>query len=157
MIGVYGRILVAVDGTRACDAVLHQAVALALELDVKLCTITVQERVRPLEVIGMEVEVPQAMQDEHFEEVEHHFRSMAEDAGVRIGTTTLVKGDPASRILHHIEETGFDFVVLGRRGGGLMHRLRWRSTTHKVMACSPCPVLVSPYSCEAMIPAKSKV
>ena len=38
---VYGRILVAVDGTRACDAVLHQAVRLAFELGVELYVITV--------------------------------------------------------------------------------------------------------------------
>lgn len=146
---MYGRILVAIDGTKACETVLKQAVWLARELDAELHVISVQERVRPLEAIGMEVEVSQAVHDEHFEVVGDRIRCTTEEAGVRMGASTVIKGDPASAILRQIKETGFDFVVLGRRGGGIMHRLRWRSTAHKVMACSPCPVVIRPYSCES--------
>lgn len=152
---MYRRILVAVDGTKACETVLEQAVGLARELDAELHAISVQERVRPLEAIGMEVEVPQAVHDEHFEVVGDRIRRAAEAAEVRLGASMVIKGDPASVILRQVKETGFDFVVLGRRGGGIMHRLRWRSTAHKVMACSPCPVVISPYSCEPFDTIKS--
>ena len=53
--------------------------------------------------------------------------------------------------VRYIEETGFDFVVLGRRGHGFVHRLRWTSTAHKVIACANCPVIVCPTSAEETV------
>jgi nucleotide-binding universal stress UspA family protein len=142
--GMYGRILTAIDGSKASADTLGQAVQLARELGAELYTISVQEWPTPLEVIGMEVEIPQALHDEFFEEAQGRIRSAAEEAGVRVGDTRVVKGNPACAILRYIEEVGFDFVILGRRGKGLMHRLRWKSTCHKVIACANCPVIVCP-------------
>lgn len=141
---MYGRILAAVDGSRASAHTLKQAVWLARSLDVDLYTISIQELPTSLEVIGTEVEVPQELHDEFFEEARDEIRRVAEESGVRLKSAKVIKGNPASAILRHIEETGFDFVMLGRRGRGIMHRLRWRSTAHKVMACAKCPVIVSP-------------
>lgn len=145
---MYGRILAAIDGSEASADTLEQALRLARSLDAELYTISVQEWPGPLEIIGMEVEVPQALHDEFFEEVQERVRRVAEEAGVRVGSTRVVKGYAASAILSYVKETGFDFIVLGRRGKGLMHRLRWKSTSHKVIACADCPVIVSPVCAE---------
>jgi nucleotide-binding universal stress UspA family protein len=144
VIGMYGRILAAIDGSRPSADTLGQAVRLARELDADLYTISVQEWPTPLEVIGMEVEIPQALHDEFFDECKYRIRCAAEEAGVRLKSTKVTKGNPATAILRHIEETGFDFVVLGRRGRGFVHRLRWTSTAHKVIACANCPVIICP-------------
>jgi nucleotide-binding universal stress UspA family protein len=144
VIGMYRRILAAIDGSPASADTLEQAVRLARELDVDLYTISVQEWPTPLEVIGREVEIPQALHDEFFDDCKHRIRSAAEEAGVRLKSTKVTKGIPATAILRYIEETGFDFVILGRRGRGFAHRLRWTSTAHKVIACANCPVLVCP-------------
>lgn len=141
---MYGRILAAIDGSPASADTLEQAVRIARELDADLYTISVQEWPTPLEVIGMEVEIPQALHDEFFDECKDRIRCAAEEAGVRVKSTKVTKGNPAASILRHIEETGFDFVVLGRRGKGFIHRLRWTSTAHKVIACADCPVIVCP-------------
>lgn len=141
---MYGRILAAIDGSKASADTLGQAISLARGLGAELYTISVQEWPTPLETIGMEVEIPQSLHDEFFEEAQSRIRSAAEEAGVTVGSTRVVKGNPATAILSYIEETGFDFVVLGRRGKGFMHRLRWMSTCHKVIACADCPVIVSP-------------
>ena len=66
VIGMYGRILAAIDGSPASADTIGQAVRLARELDADLYTISVQEWPTPLEVIGREVELPQALQDEFF-------------------------------------------------------------------------------------------
>ena len=144
VIGMYRRILAAIDGSPACADTLEQAVRIARELDADLYTISVQEWPTPLEVIGMEVEIPQAVHDEFFDECKYRIRCAAEEAGVTLKSTRVTKGNPAAAILRHIEETGFDFVVLGRRGRGFIHRLRWTSTAHKVIACANCPVIVCP-------------
>jgi nucleotide-binding universal stress UspA family protein len=141
---MYRRILAAIDGLPASADTLEQAVRIARELDADLYTISVQEWPTPLEVIGREVEISQALQDEFFDDCKYRIRCAAEEAGVRLKSTKVTKGNPATAILRHIEETGFDFVVLGRRGQGLIHRLRWTSTAHKVIACANCPVIVCP-------------
>jgi nucleotide-binding universal stress UspA family protein len=144
VIGMYGRILAAIDGSPASTDTLEQAVRIARELDADLYTISVQEWPSPLEVIGMEVEIPQALHDEFFDDCKDRIRHAAEEAGVRVKSTKVTKGNPSTAILRHIEETGFDFVVLGRRGRGFIHRLRWTSTAHRVIACANCPVIICP-------------
>jgi nucleotide-binding universal stress UspA family protein len=141
---MYRIILAAIDGSPASADTLEQAVRFARELDADLYTISVQEWPTPLEVIGRDVEVPQVLQDEFFDDCKYRIRCAAEEAGVRLKSTKVTKGIPATAILRHIEETGFDFVVLGRRGRGFAHRLRWTSTAHKVIACADCPVIVCP-------------
>jgi nucleotide-binding universal stress UspA family protein len=141
---MYRRILAAIDGLPASADTLEQAVRIAGELDADLYTISVQEWPTPLEVIGREVELPQALQDEFFDDCTHRIERAAEEAGVRLKSCKVTKGNPATEILRYIEETGFDFVVLGRRGRGFIHRLRWTSTAHKVIACASCSVIVCP-------------
>jgi len=63
----------------------------------------------------MEVELPQAELDRYFSEVEYQIRRAAEEAGIRIASTKIIKGNPANEILRYIREVSFDFVVLGRR------------------------------------------
>lgn len=141
---MYKRILAAIDGLPASIDTLEQAVRIAGELDADLYTISVQEWPTPLEVIGRDVEMPLALQEEVFDDCKHRIQCAAEDAGVRLKSTRVTKGNPATAILRHIEETGFDFVVLGRRGRGFIHRLRWTSTAHRVIACASCSVIVCP-------------
>lgn len=65
-------------------------------------------------------------------------------AGIEVQPLLIARGCPADTILYYVREVGFDLVVLGRRGGGLAHRLRPGSTAHKVVACSPSPVMIVP-------------
>jgi nucleotide-binding universal stress UspA family protein len=138
------RILVAVDGSEVFDRSLARATELARALEAEVHTITVQKRRPAFETIAMEVEVPQAELDRYFSEVECQIRRAAEEAGIRIASTKIVKGNPANEILRYIKEVGFDFVVLGRRNRGLGNYFRLGSTVRKVAAHSPCIVVVVP-------------
>src|SRR5215204_3914424 len=140
VIGMYRRILAAIDGSPASADTLEQAVRIARELDADLYTISVQEWPRPLEVIGMEVEIPQTLHDEFFDDCKYRIRCAAEEAGVRLKSTKVTKGIPATAILRHIEETGFDFVVLGARRRSFASPLRRSSTSHNGKACATRPV-----------------
>ncbi len=147
---MYGRILVAIDESRACNEVLKQAARLALMLEAELHVLCVQEYPPALQVVAQEVELPKAVADGDFEEFCDQARCTARDLGIEPKSVELMKGDPAKAILSHIKEVGFDLVVLGRRGKGFMHRFRPTSTTHKVMASSDCPVVVFPIPCEPL-------
>lgn len=144
MVTMYGRILAAIDETRASVEILSQATQLAKAFNADLYTISVQEWTPPLETIGMEVKVPQEVLYEDFERIKHQIQCAAVETGVKLKSTVTVKGNAADAILRYIKETGFDFVVLGRRGKGMLHRIRPGSTAHKVVACSPCPIIVLP-------------
>lgn len=143
---MYGRILVAVDETEACRAVLKQAAQLARTLHVDLYVVCVKEYPPVIQNLAMDMQVPDALCEDTFAELKHQARRMVADEGIEIKSMSMVKGDAGKGILGHIEEIGFDLVVLGRRGKGLPHRLRLKSTTHKVMACATCPVVVFPGS-----------
>lgn len=144
VVAMYGRILAAIDETGASVETLRQAARLAKVFNVDLYTISVQEWAPPLEIIGMEVEVPQEILYEDFERIKYQIQYTAVETGVRLKSVVIAKGNAADAILRYIKETGFDFVVLGRRGKGMLHRIRPGSTAHKVVACSPCPIIVLP-------------
>ena len=63
--------------------------------------------------------------------------------GVTLETMEEV-GDPAGVILAMCVEPGFDLVVLGRRGAGLVERLMMGSVSDRVAHEAPCPVLIVP-------------
>lgn len=138
------RILVAVDGSEVFDRSLTRAAELARVLDAELHTITVKKQRPAFETIAMEVELPQAELDRYFSEVEYQIRRAAEEAGIRIASTKIIKGNPANEILRYIREASFDFVVLGRRNRRRGNYFRRGSTVRKVAAHAPCTIVLVP-------------
>jgi nucleotide-binding universal stress UspA family protein len=53
-------------------------------------------------------------------------------------------GKPSERILHHAETGGYDAVVMGTRGHGLVREAVLGGTSHNVITHSPIPVFVVP-------------
>lgn len=138
------KILVALDGSAVLDKSLQKAAELTRTLDAELHAIVVQKRRPGFETIAMEVEVPKAMVDRYFAEVVYQVKQAAEEAGTPVESVKVVKGVPADAILRHIREVGFDFVVLGRRVARRRFRFLSGSTVRKVVARSPCTVVVVP-------------
>jgi nucleotide-binding universal stress UspA family protein len=56
--------------------------------------------------------------------------------------TEILEGDPASAILEVAKTRGSDVIVMGSRGLGLLAGLLLGSTSQKVVAHAPCPVLI---------------
>ena len=138
------KILVAVDGSEVFDGALKRAAELTRTMEAELHAIIVQKRRPAFETIAMEVEIPQPLVDRYFAEVEHQVKRTVEEMGAEVASVKVVKGVPADAILRHIREVGFDFVVLGRRHGGRQFSFRAGPTIRKVVARSPCAVIVIP-------------
>jgi nucleotide-binding universal stress UspA family protein len=54
----------------------------------------------------------------------------------------VAHGDPAVEICRVAEDGGFDLVVVGSHGSGLVKRILVGSVSHHVVHHAPCPVLV---------------
>lgn len=52
------------------------------------------------------------------------------------------QGDPASVICQVAADEGFDLIVVGSHGAGLVRRLLMGSVSHHVLHHAPCPVMV---------------
>jgi len=146
VVRVYGRVLVAVDWSRASDdCVLEHGAVLARRMGARMCVISVWETPPSFQLVAQEVEwLPQESLEERLGAVEERARRVAGEAGVELGEVRVVRGNPGREILRYAEEEGFDLVVLGRRGGGVAHRFRLGSTVHRVVSCCSCSVVIVP-------------
>ena len=69
------------------------------------------------------------------------FEQTAKNAGIEVDTSFCELGDPASAILEHATQGGYDLLVLGTHGRtGIAHAVLG-SVAEKVVRRSPCPVL----------------
>lgn len=83
------------------------------------------------------------------EEIQDQIQREAADAAQRtleaLGLEARVRierGDARAEICRVAEEGGYDLVVLGSHGWGLLHRVMMGSVSHHVLHHAPCPVLV---------------
>lgn len=66
----------------------------------------------------------------------------AEALGVPAERRVARSGDPGAEICRVAAEGGFDLVVLGSHGHGVVHRVLTGSVSDHVVRHAPCPVLV---------------
>ena len=60
----------------------------------------------------------------------------------RDAATRVLHGDPAAEICREAEDGGYDLVVVGSHGYGVVKRVLLGSVSHHVLHHAPCPVLV---------------
>lgn len=69
------------------------------------------------------------------------FEQTAKSSGIEVNTSFCEAGDPATAIVEHAAQGGYDLLVLGTHGrSGLAHALLG-SVAEKVVRRAPCPVL----------------
>jgi nucleotide-binding universal stress UspA family protein len=56
--------------------------------------------------------------------------------------TIVTRGQPADAILHDLERSSTDLVVVGSRGAGRVRRLLLGSVSEAVLTHAACPVLI---------------
>lgn len=139
----FGRILVAIDGSEASNNALKRAIYGAKALGLELHLVSVAERPFVMDASiesGEDIDIYSS----GLQQIQRRSKEQAEEAGAKVGESIILQGSPAEAIVDRAEEVGYDYIVLGRRGSGLSVRFRLGSTTHKVVAYAPCPVVVVP-------------
>ncbi|WP_371224467.1 universal stress protein [Roseovarius sp. 2305UL8-3] len=68
-------------------------------------------------------------------------KQQAEDKGVKEVETVIALGGAGEQILHHVERTSADLIVMGSRGFSELKGLVLGSVSQKVLEYAPCPCL----------------
>jgi len=68
-------------------------------------------------------------------------KALFEESGIQVETVMLV-GDPANRIIQYITDKGFENIIMGSRGMGVLKSAILGSVAYKVLAKTNIPVTI---------------
>ena len=144
------NILVAVDGSENSFRALDFALDLAEKFSSAVMVLNVSE------VLAMGV-IPQESTTSSFENMSimgkdlrniheeilskaiSHAKAIKPDLTV---SSMLKDGDPAIEIINVAKESGFDEIVIGHKGSGMLRERVLGSISEKVAHLAPCPVVI---------------
>lgn len=145
MASAYTKILVPVDGSENSFKALSHAITLARKLDAKIgiLYVTVLMQQMPIAAQLNGVYVPEVV----YAHLDEFGRNVVEKAQAQVPTDIKVEtfceiGSPATVIPEFAEENGYDMIVIGSRGLGVIKGLVMGSVSTYVIHHAHCPVLV---------------
>ncbi|MEO7034039.1 MAG: universal stress protein [Polyangiaceae bacterium] len=141
------KILVPTDlsvcSTRALDEAHEFARQFSASIDL-LYVWTMPALVAPESLItgmGINEQPLMAWMESSARELLSRFEEQAKNAGIEVNTSCCERGDPATTIVEHATQGGYDLLVLGTHGRtGIAHAVLG-SVAEKVVRSAPCPVL----------------
>jgi nucleotide-binding universal stress UspA family protein len=138
--GVYGHILVGVDGSDASAEAATMAGRLAADLDAKVTAVYVRQLPTTVPPFGTDFYL-----DSYWEEAERLAGERAAEALDPLGASWRFEvrtGDPAVQLGLSADEDGADLIVVGARGHSVAHRLLLGSVSTRLVHHAHRPVLV---------------
>ncbi|MEZ2354634.1 universal stress protein [Caballeronia sp. RCC_10] len=148
---MYGRILIAVDGSDTSTHALREGLALARQSGSQACVAHVLDAVAPsglglvyvpAELLGAYREKARCVLDEA--------RAQAAEAGVHCETELLeltgISEDVAQRLQRCAQDLGAELIVTGTHGRRGLARAMLGSVAKKLVRLSTCPVLLVPHN-----------
>lgn len=135
------RILVPVDGSKAADRALQQAIAIAQRSgrDSEIRLFNVQEPVEEMQTHGLARDAILAHRDKLARDASVRARALLKKAGVRCSFEWRF-GEPAQTIVRAARRAGCDMIVMGTRGAGALENLLLGSVAYKTLHLSKIPV-----------------
>ena len=145
---LYTHLLVPTDGSELSVRALEQAIGLAKALGARLTVLHAKPPV-PLPILGMGDAIDPVTIDalvragrENAERVMAEALEQVRHAGLEPGEQALEHATPHAAITQTARELGCDLIVMASHGRRGLEGLLLGSETQKVLATSPCPVLV---------------
>ncbi len=126
---MYGKILVAYDGSIFAKNAVEHAVAIAKAFKAALYVITVATD-------------PSQVSIDTARRIAQEAAKIIEASGYTTEEVAVRSGVPASEILNYAEEKGVDLIVMGSRGLSTIQRIVLGSVSLAVVSKSRVPVLV---------------
>lgn len=137
---MYRHILVAFNGTAGAMRALATALDLALAWGSDLRVLCVAESPPPLPpVSGWELFAERLSQEHDLGRWLGEARELSHARGVAV-QFAVGQGHPATTIARYAARRGSDLLVIGRRQGGWVHRMR--GMAGRIARLAPCPVLI---------------
>ncbi|WP_036746368.1 universal stress protein [Paenibacillus sp. UNC451MF] len=141
---MFGKILLAYDGSETAKNALEQAMEMKILLPDSILEIVHVAQLNNIVVGDAFITSSAAVQDELHDAAE----AVLDEARQRIAylglaTTTLLEGGaPAQMILDYAEANLFDLIIVGSRGLGTFKELLLGSVSYEIVQHAQIPVLV---------------
>jgi nucleotide-binding universal stress UspA family protein len=153
----YKRVLVALDGSTACETVLRFLMEIASPLDMTVMLLHVLEPITPQIVEGTivvdDIEARRHEAEEYLAPISAALRSQGVDTAWAIR-----RGRPADEILAAAQEGGADLIAMATHGRTGLGRLLFGSVAEAVLRRATVPVFMirSPHPVEAAPAAREE-
>jgi len=137
------RVLVALDGSTACEAVLRFLLQIAGPLDMTVLLLHVLEPIPPQVIEGTQhlvvddVEARRQAAEEYLAPIAAALRSQGVDTA-----WSIRRGRPAEEILDGARESGADLIAMATHGRTGIGRLLFGSVAEAVLRRAPVPVFM---------------
>lgn len=142
MNGLFGKILLATDGSPDANLAARVAVDLADKSGAELHAVHAWTSIPATAFPALAVDTHSHLYEEEAGKLLEEQVSKIRLAGGEVAGAHLREGRPAEEISGLAAEIGADLVVLGSRGAGPVKRLITGSVSEGVARMAPCPVLV---------------
>jgi nucleotide-binding universal stress UspA family protein len=138
---MFGRLLVAYDGSEGANRALRGGIALAKALGVDLHAVAVEEELPRYAATLDELEEVKNQKDAYFSQLNREAEAIARAEGVTLHAA-VVPGHEVRAIVDYILQYGFDTLLVGFHGhSAIAERIRG-STTGSLVLNAPCNVVV---------------
>lgn len=134
------KILMAHDGSAAADEALMQAARVAQKFGAALTIISVVPNLCFSE-IGVDCDTVNRLYRAEVEGIMNRIQAMTKEEGIK-AETLILEGNPSDVIVDHAKGMGIDLLVVGSTGKHSTGRTILGSVTSRIVANSPCSVLV---------------
>ncbi len=153
------RILLATDLSETADRAFGYAAAMADAHEAGIAILLVLEKLPPesewMAVLLQEAESMDDLEKKSESEILQRVKSYIEHyctefngrfpaCRLMVEAVTVERGDPAKRILHHAHTGGYDLLVMGSRGQGLIREILMGSTSQSIVRECRIPVFIVP-------------
>jgi nucleotide-binding universal stress UspA family protein len=143
---MYGRILIATDGSELSDKAVDQGLTLAKAVGAKVTVLRVTSHPAPIVYEGVMVALPtDEIREEIAKSVEKYFatlRGRADALGIDAETVQIENDFPWQVIIDTARDKGAGLIVMASHGRRGLSAVLLGSETQKVLTHSTIPVLV---------------
>jgi len=134
------KVLVAHDGSNAADRALMEGISISGRYGADLIVLSVVPNLCFTE-IGIDCDTVSRLYRAEIEGTAEGIQSLLQEKNVK-AETIILEGNPVDVIVDHAREMGVDLVVVGSTGKQATERTVIGCVSSRVVANSPCSVLV---------------
>ncbi|NIO04766.1 MAG: universal stress protein [Proteobacteria bacterium] len=137
------KILVPTDGSEHARKAVNYACELALKFHATVCLLHVVP-LPPALFHEAAFSIPdlQKLQEEEGKRIIEEAKRETKERGVKEVQSTLIQGNPASRIIEFARAEGIDLIVMGNRGLSGVKEFVLGSVSHRVSHLADCSVTI---------------
>jgi len=138
---MFDRILIAHDGSEGAQKAFDAALQLAVQFEVDLHMVSVEENLPRFAQTVEEVRGEKEIADEYFKPIADQCRRRAALRG-RTLHTNIIAGHGVKAIVEFVRDGGYDLLVVGFTGHSRIYDHIWGGTSQNLTRLAPCGVLV---------------